>query len=72
MTTILGLAEPTWEHLGFQNEESPETDIRGAGVLGILLLLYLAETEPETIKKLFEGATQGPSPHDYPFALASF
>ena len=62
----------TWEKLGFQNEERPETDIRGAGVLGILILLYLAETETMDIKLVLESATRGPSPHEYPFVLTSF
>jgi len=62
----------TWEKLGFQNEETPETDIRGAGVLGILLLLYLAEADPSAIMALFESATRGPTPHEYPLVLTSF
>ena len=41
-------------------------------MLGILILLYLAETESMDIKLVLESATRGPSPHKYPFVLTSF
>ena len=34
----------TWEEFGFQSEDHPETDVRGGGVLGVLILSHLIET----------------------------
>ena len=62
----------TWEQMGFQQEDKPETDIRGAGVLGILILISIGEKNPDVLASALKSANQGPSPHDYPFALTSF
>ena len=64
--------EPTWEKIGFQLEASPETDVRGAGVLGVLILMKIAEANPAAMKELIEGANVGPTIHEYPLALTSF
>ena len=44
--------EYTWEKIGFQLEASPETDVRGAGVLGVLILMQIAESNPAAMKQL--------------------
>lgn len=64
--------EHTWEKIGFQLEASPETDVRGAGVLGVLILMQIAEANPAAMKRLLEGANLGPTIHEYPLALTSF
>lgn len=50
----------TWEKLGFQNDLTPETDVRGAGLLGVLILTQLAETQPAKICQILEAANRGP------------
>jgi hypothetical protein len=34
----------TWGKIGFSNEDSPEADLKQVGLLGLLILLDLAET----------------------------
>ena len=38
---------PHWVEIGFQNS-NPQTDIRGGGLLGPLLLLYILENFPNS------------------------
>lgn len=37
-------SKTSWEKLGFQSEDHPETDVRGGGLLGVLILTHIAET----------------------------
>lgn len=57
----------SWIDIGFQREGDFSTDLRGAGMLGPLQILYLLENHPRLSKSLWEIAT---APlHPFPFAL---
>jgi hypothetical protein len=60
---------PHWAALGFQGED-PGTDLRGAGLLGLLQLLWLAHTDARTAAAIFTLSTS-PEQH-FPLACVSF
>ena len=64
--------EPTWESIGFQQEEFPERDVRGSGMLGVLILISLAELEPEFVEGVLEKAKSSDAMQVYPLATAIF
>ena len=70
-----GTSGSHWEDRGVQRSD-PRTDVRGAGTLGLLHLLYFAETYPKTAKCILEYSNQ-PSPimktaKSFPFAIKLF
>ena len=61
---------PLWKDMGWQGED-PGTDIRGAGLLGLDCLVYLASHHPTTYDRL-EKKTEGVRQEwEYPFAVAA-
>lgn len=60
---------PHWERIGFQGEK-PGTDLRGAGMLGILHALFLAHMRPEVC---CDAVTYRPecSGTEFPFMVIS-
>jgi len=70
-----GISGSHWEELGFQGSD-PRTDVRGAGILGLLHLLYFAEAYPKSSRCLLQYSNQ-PSTHfktsrSFPFAIKLF
>jgi len=63
------LKSPQWKEMGWQGED-PSTDIRGAGMLGLECLLYLAEVHPATFHRLMEKLDGERADWEYPFAVA--
>ncbi|KAF0740420.1 hypothetical protein Ae201684P_016081 [Aphanomyces euteiches] len=58
LTNVRGecpLSGSHWEVVGFQGND-PSTDLRGAGMLGLLQILYLVETYPDIAAKLFAAS----------------
>lgn len=47
-----GLVGKQWQDIGFQGND-PRTDVRGSGMLGVLLLLYLIEKFPVSIQEVW-------------------
>jgi hypothetical protein len=41
---------PLWEKLGFQGKD-PATDLRGAGLMGLKNLHYMAECYPDVLSR---------------------
>lgn len=58
-----------WEMLGFQAND-PSTDLRGAGLLGLLQLLALVESYPDVALKVYRLANH--SEQHFPLAIVSF
>ncbi len=59
-----------WEKLGFQGKD-PATDLRGAGLMGLKNLHYMAELYPETLRKICaEQAGKTVEEAYYPVATA--
>ena len=54
-----------WETLGFQGTD-PGTDLRGSGVLSLLQLFCLADTDPKNAKLIFELSKH--ETHEFPMA----
>lgn len=48
----MGRYGPHWAALGFQGDD-PATDLRGAGVLGLLQLLYLQQHDAAAAGRLY-------------------
>lgn len=48
-----GLSGRHWEDIGFQGSD-PRTDVRGAGLMGILHLLYFAEHYSRTAREILK------------------
>ena len=61
---LVGRVSPQWKTLGFQGSD-PATDFRGMGVLGLELLLFMAERRPADMRKILDNRL------DYPFACAA-
>jgi hypothetical protein len=61
---LTGRVSAQWKALGFQGTD-PATDFRGMGVLGLELLLFLAERRPGDMRKILANKL------DYPFACAA-
>ena len=53
-----------WKSLGFQGND-PATDFRGMGILGLNLLLFVAEHRPDDMRKILQNR------QDYPFACGA-
>jgi hypothetical protein len=62
----VGVSGPHYEHVGFQGM-NPGTDLRAAGLWGLLQLLYLVERLPKFTAALFAAAIK--TNCDFPFAL---
>lgn len=61
---------PHWEQLGFQGKD-PSSDLRGAGLMGLANLHYMAETYPEVLRKICaEQAGKTVDEPYYPVATA--
>lgn len=59
-----------WKEMGWQRDD-PTSDFRGAGLLCLQNLVYLAESYPEVFARLMHKKRQPRSEPDYPFATAS-
>jgi hypothetical protein len=65
-----------WEEIGFQGSD-PCTDIRGAGLLGLLHLLYFIDTYPQASKALLHYSNNAVSanprtPATFPMSVKLF
>ncbi len=58
-----GRKHAAWKHVGFQ-ADTPLSDVRSAGLLGLQLLVHVAETEPNA-RRLAHASGQ-----QYPFCAA--
>ena len=56
-----------WGEIGFQGHD-PATDFRGMGTLGLLNLVYFAETHPQTAKAILQF-TNEPGTSRYSYAI---
>ena len=59
-----------WKDMGWQGED-PGTDVRGAGLLGLDCLIYLAEHHPSTYDRLLKKKNGKRAEWEYPFAVAA-
>lgn len=59
----------SWKDMGWQGED-PGTDVRGAGLLGLDSLVYLATQHPTTYDRLFNKSEGQRVEWEYPFAVA--
>eukprot|EP00798_Chlamydomonas_sp_ICE-L_P013471 gene13471-19330_t len=64
------LKSSQWTDMGWQGED-PGTDIRGAGMFGLRNLLFFAEHEEATFRRLMKKTDGQRSDWEYPFAAAS-
>jgi len=58
-----------WVKLGFQNE-SPETDFRGGGVLALKCLMYAFEAHPKEMREIHRLQSPEESKRWYPVCVA--
>eukprot|EP00484_Ammonia_sp_Unknown_P001733 CAMPEP_0197020942 /NCGR_PEP_ID=MMETSP1384-20130603/1811_1 /TAXON_ID=29189 /ORGANISM="Ammonia sp." /LENGTH=497 /DNA_ID=CAMNT_0042448675 /DNA_START=24 /DNA_END=1514 /DNA_ORIENTATION=+ len=58
-----------WQQIGFQGND-PATDIRGAGLLGVLQLVYLIENRPEMMSKIYLLSLN--EHQNFPLVIVSF
>ena len=58
---------PRWEPIGFQGDD-PATDLRGAGMLGLLSPLHMAMKRPRLLKELYALSKGGA---DFPLMVVS-
>ncbi|CAI2387892.1 unnamed protein product [Moneuplotes crassus] len=63
--------EYNWINIGFQNENDPQKDFRGVGVLGLLHIVYLLQYHQEDICNIFHQSKEGTFLKRYPFFCAS-
>jgi len=63
---IIGRYGEHWEEIGFQGTD-PATDLRGAGILGLLQLLALVDQHKELAREMWEHSRH-PTYH-FPFAV---
>lgn len=63
---------PVWKQLGFENED-PSVDIRGAGVLGLECLIYLATSNAKRYHEMLNGQMVAKKSKEiyYPFVKAA-
>lgn len=59
----------TWKTIGFQNE-CPESDFRGGGLLSLRCLVYMAETYPDVYREMVLKTRGVRSEYEYPFAAS--
>ncbi|TNV83252.1 hypothetical protein FGO68_gene6928 [Halteria grandinella] len=70
-----GVSGKQWEDIGFQGSD-PRTDVRGAGILGVLHLLHFVESYPSTARAIVEFSNLSSddvrTSRSFPFAIKCF
>ncbi|PRP84356.1 hypothetical protein PROFUN_07657 [Planoprotostelium fungivorum] len=68
-TPFPGNSSEQWKTVGFQGKK-PETDFRGAGLLGLKHLLYLAKSRSEKTRKMIQVQNARDIEYQYPWAAS--
>ena len=60
-----------WGRLGFQQSDAPETDVRGAGMLGLQALGDFVRDHPADARRMVKDSDTKDTGDGYPFAVVS-